>query len=65
MSHRVLTRDAGESRRQAYRELETSGKAQEALWEALETLASQGIDLGPKAAEVLSERAQIKRSMPK
>ena len=65
MSHRNLTKDPIESRKHAYEKLETEGAAQEAIFEAFETLAAGGTDLGTKMAEVLSKRAAIKAARPK
>jgi hypothetical protein len=38
---------------------------EEALWEALDRLEAQGLDLGPKATEVLAKRRRIKEKVPK
>ena len=65
MSHRKLPTDPIAERRIQYAKLEQSGEAQAALWEALEKLASQGTDLGPKSAVVLEKRAAIKARVPK
>lgn len=48
------------TRRQEYTKLEMSGEAQEAIWEALEHLAGQGFNLGPKFVAVSARRARIK-----
>jgi hypothetical protein len=39
--------------------------SQKALWAALEALQAQGIDIGPKAKEVLDKRTAIKQGAPK
>jgi len=65
MSHRDLTKDPIDSRRHAYEKLETEGAAQEAIFEAFQTLANQGFVLGDKMEDVLSRRQAIKASRPK
>lgn len=65
MSHRDLTKDPIDSRRHAYEKLETGGAAQEAIFEAFQTLANQGFVLGDKMEDVLSRRQAIKASRPK
>ncbi|WP_020209048.1 hypothetical protein [Gilvimarinus chinensis] len=49
------------SRKESYEKLEADGEMQEAIWEALERVAEQGIDLGQKFAAVSQKRARIKR----
>lgn len=65
MSHRNLTKDPIESRKNAYEKLESEGAAQEAIFEAFAELASQGIFLGDKMTGVLATRQAIKTSRPK
>lgn len=65
MSHRNLTKDPIESRKNAYEKLESEGAAQEAIFEAFAELASQGIFLGDKMTSVLATRQAIKTSRPK
>ena len=65
MSHRTITTDPTISRRKAYEKLEEEGSAQKALWEALETMKNNGIDIGEKADAMLTQRNQIKTSRPK
>ncbi len=65
MSKRKISRDPTLERRTQYMELEDSGESQAALWQALEALASQGMDLGPKVGAILGKRSLIKGSVPK
>jgi hypothetical protein len=65
MSKRSIFRNVTDSRRKAYSALETSGESQQALWQALQALTEQGIDLGPKAAIIIEKRANIKKRAPK
>ena len=65
MSHRNLTKDPIESRRHAYEKLEAEGIAQEAIFEAFQTLSDQGFSLGSKMEEVLGRRVDIKNSRSK
>lgn len=65
MSKRYMNRDSSQERRKKYKELEVEGEAQAALWQALETLANQGINVGPKADAVLAKRSKIKSEAPK
>ena len=52
-------------RKLEYQKLETSGEAQAALWEALNILWADGVDLGPKASKILDKRSDIKKRIPK
>ena len=65
MSKRTIIRDPSEARENCYKKLESTGEAQEALWEALGSLSKQGFKLGIKAEAILVKRAQIKRNCPK
>jgi hypothetical protein len=65
MSRRQIQRDASVVRRERYRELETEGEAQAALWQAIEILQKQGIDVGEKARAVIAKRNAVKESVPK
>jgi hypothetical protein len=65
MSKRSISRDPTVSRRKEYMKLEGEGVSQKALWAALEALQAQGIDIGPKAMEVLDKRTAIKQGAPK
>ena len=65
MSKRTITRDPVIERQKAYRQLVQSKEGQEALWDALELLSTNGIDIGSKACKVLEKRSEIKRSIPK
>jgi len=51
-------------RKDAYMRLDNA-ECQEALWEALDYLSEQGLDVGPKAVEVLQKRRKIKRGIAK
>ena len=61
MSHRSIARDPAEARKAQYRKLEQSGKQQEAIIEAFESLSVQGFDLGAKMTALLGKRSEIKR----
>lgn len=63
MSKRTITRDPKNARQTAYKDLEP--EALSAIWEALELLSSNGIDIGPKALGILQKRAEIKAKAPK
>lgn len=64
MSSRELQLDPGTLRRKAYQEL-PEDKVLEAIWEALDTLAADGVSLGAKADEMLAKRQEIKDKIPK
>jgi hypothetical protein len=64
MSHRELAFDNAAVRQSAYKKL-SENDVQEALWEALDTLHTAGIDIGPKAIGILDARAEIKLRAPK
>ena len=63
MSKRTLIRDYSEARKRAYKKLDLEASA--AIWEALEILSNGGIDIGPKATNILAKRAEIKAKAPK
>jgi len=65
MSKRLITRDPVKERSRKYIELENSGEAQAALWEALSTLAEGGFVFGPKVTNILAKRSAIKQECPK
>ena len=65
MSKRKINRDPALERKTQYKELENAGEAQAALWQALEMLSNQGINIGPKADVVINKRALIKSQVPK
>lgn len=64
MSQRNLELDPAKHRAKAYCDL-SQNEVNEALWEALQTLKSNGLDIGSKANTVLAIRAQIKLNIPK
>ena len=63
MTKRRLIRDPDVLRKQLYRKMEP--EALSAIWEALEILSKSGIDIGPKATNILAKRAEIKAKAPK
>lgn len=65
MTKRTIIRDPIKERKKAYTELENSGEAQKALWDALELLTANGVDIGPKACKLLDIRSDIKKRIPK
>jgi hypothetical protein len=64
MSHRDLKRDANEERAAAFDNI-GHNQTQEAMWEAIEIIKSQGVDVGEKADLVLKKRAEVKRAVKK
>ena len=67
MSKRKLAAptDSLEVRKELYIQQINRDTREEALWEALDRLEAQGLDLGPKATEVLAKRRRIKEKVPK
>ena len=67
MSKRKLAAptDSLEARKELYVQQINRDVREEALWEALDRLEAQGLDLGPKATEVLAKRRRIKEKVPK
>lgn len=65
MSKRFIQRDVSEARRTEYQKLETVGESQKAIWDALEVLHEQGVDIGALAQAVLVKRGAIKQRVPK
>lgn len=67
MSKRKLTprTDTTQVRKELYIQQIDRDVREEALWEALDRLEAQGLDLGPKATEVLAKRRRIKEKVPK
>lgn len=67
MSKRKLAprTDTLEVRKELYIQQINRDVREEALWEALDHLETQGLDLGPKATEVLAKRRRIKEKVPK
>ena len=62
MSKRFIQVDPTEARKRQYRSMEDT--AMSAIWEALEKLADQGIDIGPKAAAIIATRKLIRAKAP-
>tara|TARA_B110000285_G_scaffold218733_1_gene268518 strand:- start:586 stop:780 length:195 start_codon:yes stop_codon:yes gene_type:complete len=63
MSKRNIYVDPSEARKDGYKKLDLEASA--AIWEALEILSKSGIDIGPKATNILAKRAEIKAKAPK
>ena len=63
MSKRTLIRDPDNARKAQYRTFDNN--ALSALWEVVELLSNDGIDIGPKATEILAERQAVKERCPK
>jgi hypothetical protein len=64
MSQRNLNLSFTKHRADAYRDL-AQNEVNEALWEALQILKTNGLDIGLKADAVLANRDQIKLNIPK
>ena len=64
MSRRKMNFDLDQLRSEEYKNIDAD-LAQEAVWEAMERLNDQNIDIGPKAARVLERRQKIKQKIPK
>jgi len=66
MTHRKIQVDGLEQRKRAYIEMEQDGRAQRALWQAVETIHEAGLVEFPESVvEVLEARKDIKRRCPK
>ena len=65
MSRRTINFDPAEARRDEYVKLEDTGEMQAALWDALEHLKNQGVDIGVPAQAMLGKRQKIKDKFPK
>lgn len=61
MSHKVMIFDVSASRKSEYEKMEVSGESQQAIWDVIQTLQDNGIDIGEKAATILTLRNQIKQ----
>lgn len=64
MPRRDLDFDMDDLRRTAYKDL-NDDTAEEAIWEAFESLSEQGVNIGPKARAILNKRQKIKQKLPK
>jgi hypothetical protein len=64
MSRRKIKRDTSEVRKLAYKSIDDN-EVQEAMWEAMQLIKEQGIDVGEKANAVLKQRAEIKARLKK
>lgn len=64
-SKRHFTQDVDKARQKKYRQLDEAGEAQRAFWEMIASFKEQGLDIGPKADEMLKKRAQVKKLMPR
>lgn len=62
MGKRTIYVDPNNARREQYRKFDND--ALSALWEVVELLSDNGIDIGPKATEVLVKRQKIKENCP-
>ena len=63
MGKRNIYVDPDNARKAQYRTFDND--ALSALWEVVELLANNGIDIGPKATEMLAERQAIKERCAK
>lgn len=63
MSKRTIIRDPSVARKDAYKKIDSDGLA--ALWEAIQTLSDNGIEIGPKCTKMLAIRSEIKAKAPK
>ena len=63
MAKRTVQMDPDQARKKSYSVVDTA--ALSALWEVVESLSNNGIDIGPKATEMLAERQAIKERCPK
>jgi len=61
MSHKVMIFDVSAARKSEYEKMEVSGESQQAIWDVIQTLQDNGIDIGEKAATILTLRNQIKQ----
>ena len=64
-SKRHFTQDVDKARQKRYRELDNEGKVQQAIWEMIRGFKEQGLDIGPKAEELLNQRSTVKERMPR
>lgn len=64
MSRRKLNQEVGETRKLAYESI-NQAELDEALWEALGHLRTQGIYLGAKAEAILDRRDKIRQQISK
>jgi hypothetical protein len=63
MSKRTIIIDPSEAREAAYKKMDSDGLA--AVWEAIQTLSDNGIEIGPKCTKMLEIRSEIKAKAPK
>lgn len=63
MSKRTIIRDPSQARANAYKKVDADGLA--AVWEAIQTLSDNGIEIGPKCTKMLEIRSEIKAKAPK
>lgn len=61
MSHKVMKFNLRDAKKVQYESLESSGESQQAIWDFIETLHNNGIDIGEKALNILNLRNQIKQ----
>lgn len=63
MSKRIFNIDPSKARQSAYKKVDSDGLA--AVWEAIQTLSDNGIEIGPKCTKMLAIRSEIKAKAPK
>ena len=63
MVKRYIQADPDAVRRVEYDKLD--GDALSAIWEAISVISASGVDIGPKATDMMSVRQAIKEAAPK
>ena len=63
MGKRYIQADPDKARRVEYEKLDED--ALSAIWEAISVISASGVDIGPKAANMMSARQAIKEAAPK
>lgn len=64
-SKRHFVKDVDEARQEAYREIEDTGEAQQAIWSVIRHLKKAGIDIGPKGEDMLKRRNGVQKQAPR